>query len=98
MRHVGFTSHCAPLQVLDKPCEIMDGRLAQHLIELYFKELPPRAVGTYDVKTLTRFVGFARKNVHPKLTPAASEILVKQYVDMRQQGVRNKTVTSVRWL
>jgi DNA replication licensing factor MCM4 len=82
--------------VLDKPDENSDGRLAAHLVQLYFKdaETSHKAKGVYDVSTLTRYISYARKNCHPRLTAEASTVLVKQYVDMRQQGVRNKTVTS----
>eukprot|EP01052_Picozoa_sp_SAG31_P044609 SAG31_NODE_7844_length_1584_cov_1.072727_1_plen_217_part_00 len=80
--------------MLDKPDEISDARLAKHLVSLFFRDLPEKMSGTYDVPTLTRYLTYARKHCHPKLTDDARGLLIRRYVEMRQQGIRNKTVTA----
>ena len=41
-----------------------------------------------------RYVSYARKNCHPRLTAPAKERLIEHYVEMRQLGERNKTITA----
>jgi DNA replication licensing factor MCM4 len=114
--------------VLDKPDEVSDSRLAKHLVSLFYKELPEKMSGLYDVPTFTRYVSYARKACHPRLNDASRKMLVcltahpvlshrtalhairrrrailrqretasaqvDRYVELRQTGIRNKTVTA----
>jgi DNA replication licensing factor MCM4 len=38
------------------------------------------------VETLTAYISYAREKIHPRLTGAASELLVSNYVAMRAVG------------
>ena len=79
--------------ILDKPDEASDTRLARHLVSLYFKE-PTRFNNDYAVPKLTQFITYAKKNCSPRLTDDAVEALVDKYVEMRQAGTAQKTVTA----
>lgn len=39
-----------------------------------------------DLPTLTAYVSYARKHVHPKLSDEAAEELTRGYVEMRRRG------------
>ena len=80
---------------LDKADEQSDARLATHLVSLYFKDNNKDKIkGHFAVKQLTKYVSYARKNCHPRLTAPAKERLIEHYVEMRQLGERNKTITA----
>ena len=51
--------------------------------------------GQFSVKQLTKYVSYARRNCHPRMTDAAKQRLIEHYVEMRKAGMRNKTVTSL---
>lgn len=39
-----------------------------------------------DITTLTSYVSYARKNIHPKLSDEAAEELTRGYVELRKAG------------
>lgn len=39
-----------------------------------------------DLPTLTAYVSYARKHIHPKLSDEAAEELTRGYVEMRRRG------------
>lgn len=39
-----------------------------------------------DLHTLTSYVSYARKNIHPKLSDEAAEELTRGYVELRRRG------------
>lgn len=39
-----------------------------------------------DITTLTSYVSYARKNIHPKLSDEAAEELTRGYVELRRAG------------
>jgi DNA replication licensing factor MCM4 len=39
-----------------------------------------------DITTLTTYVSYARKNIHPKLSDEAAEELTRGYVELRKAG------------
>lgn len=75
--------------VLDRIDEAADARLARHLVSLYIEDKPTggRDAGeTLPVETLTAYITYARSHIHPELTQAASDALVRTYVEMRKVG------------
>ncbi|EJU01310.1 MCM-domain-containing protein [Dacryopinax primogenitus] len=73
--------------VLDKVDEVADRRLAKHLVGLYLEDAPETG-GTdiIPVELLTAYISYARSKIHPQITAAASEALVRAYVDLRKLG------------
>ncbi|KAI9712422.1 MAG: hypothetical protein M1820_001635 [Bogoriella megaspora] len=74
--------------VLDQVNEQTDRRLAKHLVGMYLEDNPENA-STQEIlpiEFLTSYISYARSNIHPVLTPAASQTLVSQYVAMRALG------------
>lgn len=39
-----------------------------------------------DLSTLTAYLSYARKNIHPQLSDEAAEELTRGYVEMRRRG------------
>lgn len=39
-----------------------------------------------DIPTLTAYLSYARKNIHPELSDEAAEELTRGYVEMRRRG------------
>ena len=39
-----------------------------------------------DLQTLTAYLSYARKNIHPQLSDEAAEELTRGYVEMRRRG------------
>lgn len=39
-----------------------------------------------DVPTLTAYISYAQKHIHPQLTDEAAELLTRGYVEMRRRG------------
>ncbi|KAJ7638546.1 cell division control protein 54 [Roridomyces roridus] len=74
--------------VLDQVDESLDRRLAQHLVGLYLEDTPDR-VGGLDYLPLpevSAYISYARARVHPTITEAAGDELVRAYVEMRNMG------------
>ncbi|KAI5839163.1 MCM2/3/5 family-domain-containing protein [Morchella snyderi] len=75
--------------VLDRVDEIADRRLAKHMVGMYLEDNPESAAGISEVvpiETLTAYISYARQNIHPKLSSAAADELVKAYVELRKLG------------
>ncbi|KAF9467686.1 MCM2/3/5 family-domain-containing protein [Collybia nuda] len=73
--------------VLDQVDEVLDRKLAQHLVSLYLEDAPARA--TEDIlplNELSAYIDYARSKIHPVITEAAGAELVKAYVEMRNMG------------
>lgn len=73
--------------VLDKPNELDDRRLAQHILSLYQDEstvLETRNIVPMDF--FAKYVNYARRVVNPQLSQEAGAALVEYYVNMRQWG------------
>ncbi|EFH62486.1 predicted protein [Arabidopsis lyrata subsp. lyrata] len=72
--------------ILDKPDEQTDRRLAKHIVALHFENAESAQEEAIDITTLTTYVSYARKNIHPKLSDEAAEELTRGYVEMRKAG------------
>ncbi|XP_021286254.1 DNA replication licensing factor MCM4 [Herrania umbratica] len=72
--------------ILDKADEQTDRHLAKHIVSLHFEDTEIAEQDVLDLATLTAYVSYARKNIHPKLSDEAAEELTRGYVDMRKRG------------
>lgn len=72
--------------ILDKADEQTDRRLAKHIVALHFENPESLEQDVLDLPTLTAYVSYARKHIHPKLSDEAAEELTRGYVEMRRRG------------
>ncbi|XP_074335653.1 DNA replication licensing factor MCM4 [Apium graveolens] len=72
--------------ILDKADEQTDRRLAKHIVGLHFEDPEKSEQNVIDLPTLTAYVSYARKNIHPELSDEAAEELTRGYVEMRRRG------------
>ncbi|CAK5262622.1 unnamed protein product [Mycena citricolor] len=74
--------------VLDQVDENLDRKLAQHLVGLYLEDTPNRreADELLALPELSGYISYARSRVHPVITEAAGDELVRSYVEMRNMG------------
>ncbi|KAF7841021.1 DNA replication licensing factor MCM4 [Senna tora] len=72
--------------ILDKADEQTDRRLAKHIVSLHFENPESMEQDALDLSTLTAYVSYARKNIHPQLSDEAAEELTRGYVEMRRRG------------
>jgi len=79
--------------VLDKPNESTDRKLARHIVSLYWEKTEP-VPGLLSIETLTSYISYARKHIHPVISDDASVDLVNGYVSMRKLGSGKKTITA----
>ena len=79
--------------VLDKPNAETDKRLAQHLVSLYWADIPAHE-NFIEQDVLRDYIAYARKHVHPVISDEAKELLVDGYVKMRRMGGNKKTITA----
>ncbi|TQD99408.1 hypothetical protein C1H46_014978 [Malus baccata] len=72
--------------LLDKADEHTDRRLAKHIVALHFENPESVQQNVLDIATLTAYVGYARKHIHPQLSDEAAEELTRGYVELRRRG------------
>ncbi|KAL6218479.1 hypothetical protein ACLB2K_011690 [Fragaria x ananassa] len=72
--------------ILDKADEQTDRRLAKHIVALHFENPETVQQDVLDLPTLTAYVGYARKHIHPQLSDEAAEELTRGYVELRRRG------------
>merc|ERR1740120_220088 len=73
----------------------MDARLAQHLTSMYsVSGVARRAEPPVDADLFRRYVSFARRWVHPRVTDEAAQALMKGYTDLRNQGTSREMITA----
>ncbi|KAL2927238.1 DNA replication licensing factor MCM4 [Bienertia sinuspersici] len=72
--------------ILDKADEQNDRRLAKHIVALHFDDPESAQQDFLDLQTLTSYVSYARKHIHPRLSDEAAEELTRGYVEMRKRG------------
>ncbi|KAJ1980805.1 MCM DNA helicase complex subunit [Dimargaris verticillata] len=83
--------------LIDKVDDFEDRRLAKHLVSLYVEDQPKVTNQPFimPIEQLTRYITYARRNVHPVLTAEACNILTNAYVELRKLGYsRNVKVFS----
>ncbi|VFR02864.1 unnamed protein product [Cuscuta campestris] len=72
--------------LLDKADEQTDRRLAKHIVSLHFENPENLEQDYIDLPTLTAYVSYARKHIHPQLSDEAADELTRGYVEMRRRG------------
>ncbi|KAJ6716827.1 DNA REPLICATION LICENSING FACTOR MCM FAMILY MEMBER [Salix koriyanagi] len=72
--------------ILDKADEQTDRHLAKHIVSLHFENPESTLHDVLDIATLTAYVSYARKHIHPQLSDEAAEELTRGYVEMRRRG------------
>ncbi|XP_054777914.1 DNA replication licensing factor MCM4 [Prosopis cineraria] len=72
--------------ILDKADEQTDRRLAKHIVSLHFENPESLEQDVLDLPTLTTYVSYARKHIHPQLSDEAAEELTRGYVEIRRRG------------
>jgi DNA replication licensing factor MCM4 len=72
--------------ILDKPDERTDRKLANHLVSLYWGQ-QTAIPDTLPLETITKYIAFAKKTCHPKISQGAGDLLEAEYVKMRMAGM-----------
>ncbi|KAH6767202.1 Minichromosome maintenance family protein [Perilla frutescens var. hirtella] len=72
--------------ILDKADEQTDRRLAKHIVALHFEDPNSSEQDVIALHTLTAYISYARKHIHPQLSDEAAEELTRGYVEMRRRG------------
>jgi len=81
--------------MLDKRNKDMDRRLAEHLVSMYSETGgPEREQAKIASDLFRRYVAYAKKWVHPTISDAAAESLVKNYSELRNQGGSAEVITA----
>ncbi|KAF7494597.1 DNA replication licensing factor MCM4 [Sarcoptes scabiei] len=83
--------------LLDPQDNEYDRKLAKHLVSLYYKtneENPEVRKDLLDMGLLKDYIGYARANFHPVLSPEAQASLKNAYVEMRKVGSNKGHITA----
>jgi len=73
--------------VIDEPDPQEDKKLAESMLGLDREESSP-ATEPYDEEFLKKFIAYARRNVHPRLSREAAVLLGEYYVNLRRRAKR----------
>jgi len=80
---------------LDKRNRDTDRRLAGHLVSMYSESgVTQRAEVPIEADFFKRYVAFCRRWVHPQISDAAGESLVRHYTELRNQGGSAEVITA----
>lgn len=77
----------------DLPDRTKDTHLARHIISLYYQN-PKLEEEIIDMKTLTKYISYAKRKIHPKISDDASKALVQGYIELRRLGSHRKQITA----
>jgi len=63
-----------------------DKILAEHIIDFHINvnEIEAKKKCPIDIETLSKYISYARKNCHPRLSFGAAEILKRHYISFRE--------------
>ena len=76
----------------DKPSRKKDSELAEHILEIHKSNAINYAI---EPELLRKYIAYARKNINPKLTDEANEVLKSFYVDTRNSSSNAEENASV---
>ena len=76
----------------DKPSRKKDSELAEHILEIHKSNAIEYAI---EPELLRKYIAYARKNINPKLTDEANEVLKSFYVDTRNSSSNAEENASV---
>lgn len=62
-------------------------------MSLHF-ETPDTPQTPVSMKQLTKYISYARKSIHPRLSDDAVQALTEEYVTMRRSGSSRKVITA----
>ena len=79
---------------MDPQDEEFDRRLGRHLISLYHRNDKEETNEYLDMSLLKDYIGYARSNFHPVLSPQVQEYLKHAYVEMRKIGSNRGQITA----
>lgn len=79
--------------VKDIPDRSKDKKLSDHIMSMHTD--PQDHVGEVSMERLRNYIAYAKRNVHPRITEKAQEILKDFYVDTRQQGSSDDGLSKV---
>lgn len=77
----------------DKPDKHRDRKLAKHIISMYYSK-PKVDKPEMDTKTLTQYISYAKRKIHPVITDEAKDALVNAYAELRRLGSNKKQITA----
>jgi len=83
--------------MLDKNNETHDRRLASHILSLYSLDYQMNNLQVeveIDKKLLSKYIGFARQNIHPVLSEEVVKDLIDGYCEMRKIGTSRNIITA----
>ena len=72
----------------DKPNVDNDRAIAQHILKIHESSNVDYEI---EPELLRKYIAYARKNIHPRLTPEAMKVLEEFYVSVRMGGVEEDT-------
>ena len=72
----------------DKPNVDNDRAIAQHILKIHQSSNVDYEI---EPELLRKYIAYARKNIHPKLTDEANKVLEEFYVSVRMGGVEDDT-------
>ncbi|TFK75716.1 MCM-domain-containing protein [Pluteus cervinus] len=73
--------------VLDKVDEVLDRKLAQHLVGLYLEDTPVSSQEEIlPLHEVSAYIDYARSKINPVITEDAGKELTRSYVEMRNMG------------
>lgn len=67
--------------------------IRRHLVSLHF-ETPEAPKTPIPMQQLTKYISYARRCVHPRLSDEAVQALTEEYVTMRKSGSSRKVITA----
>lgn len=84
--------------MLDKSNETYDRKLASHILSLYSVEYQLNNLSILqpdlDKPLLSKYISFAKKNIHPSLSEEAVKELIDGYCEMRKLGSNKNIITA----
>lgn len=84
--------------MIDKVDSNADRRLAKHLTSMYLDDIPENGAQeeVVSVEFLAKYVSYVKQNLHPQITNAAKDELVRIYVQMRSlgEGATHRRITA----
>ena len=81
--------------VLDRPGQVTDRRLANHIVSLYGEpDRNSREDSGITRKFLASYISYARKFINPEITEIAADLMSEIYIKMRNIGSAFKTITA----
>jgi len=81
--------------MLDKRNRDSDRRLAEHLVSMYsMSGVAAKAPPPVDSELFRHYVSFARSKVFPTISDAASQSLIRNYTELRNQGTSKDVITA----